>query len=138
MLNQSPFYRYNNQYIRYSTYNPAFYTQNQIRQTDSSIQNNNTEDEKFKTTNQTTDNPPIDYNVNDLENKKTNFRIGPIKVDNERISLFDFSFAFDDILIIGLIFILLLDSNCDYALIIVLGLILLNISFKDLNFFKFI
>ena len=145
MLNQFPIYRYNNPYTYHNYYNPAFFTPNKTITNIDTIHTNNIEKEELVT--QNNQNSSSQKNLNNFnlsennylsEDEKTKFNLGPIKINNDRLSLFGFSIAFDDILIIGLIFILLLDSECDYALIIVLGLILLNISFNDLNLFKLI
>lgn len=77
------------------------------------------------------------YNTADIkqnkENKSKNHRLGPIEYSSEKISLFGFSIAIDDLLILGLILILLFESDCDYALIIVLGLMFFNINLGSLN-----
>jgi hypothetical protein len=69
---------------------------------------------------------------NDVENK---FRLGPLTISNEELDIFGFSFAIDDLIIIGLMIIIFLDSDSDFVLLIILGLILFNISFSNLNIF---
>lgn len=150
MLNNYPYYRYKNPYNRFNRFNPAFFTQHNYNPNLTNIQNNyeetkereikpkheidNENNEFFLSNESINTNDSVSFQEND--NDKSKFRFGPLEISNDRLSLFGFSIAFDDLLIIGLIFILLLDSDCDYALIIVLGLILFNISFSDLNFFK--
>lgn len=52
------------------------------------------------------------------------------------LSLFGLNLEVDDLIIIGLIILLFMQSEKNYALIIILGLILLNINLNDiLNFF---
>ena len=46
--------------------------------------------------------------------------------------LFGFSFEIDDLILIGLIILLFLESDKNYALIIILGLILLNVNLGDI------
>lgn len=87
--------------------------------------------------------PPKDNNTNgtrDIENdgKDTSnaipeFRFGPLEYSNNTISLFGFSVALDDLIIIILILLMLVESDCDYALLIVLGLLLFNINFSTLD-----
>lgn len=69
---------------------------------------------------------------NETENK---FRLGPLTVSNDQIEIFGFSFAMDDLIIIGLMLILFLDSDSDFVLLIILGLMLFNVSFSSLNLF---
>lgn len=64
-----------------------------------------------------------------------NYRIGPLSIYNDKIDILGFSFAIDDLIIIGLMLIIFLDSDSDFVLLIVLGLMLFNISFSSLNLF---
>ncbi len=51
-------------------------------------------------------------------------------------NILGFSFEIDDLILIGLIILLFLESDKNYALIIILGLILLNVNLSDiLNIF---
>ena len=61
----------------------------------------------------------------------------PNNSDNaKKFNLLGFSFEIDDLIIIGLIILLFLESDKNYALIIILGLILLNVNLSDiLNIF---
>ncbi|MEG1058602.1 MAG: hypothetical protein RSD14_02860 [Clostridia bacterium] len=71
--------------------------------------------------------------------KNTEHRLGPISLNKNTLSIFGFSIEIDDLILIGLILILLLDSECDYTLLIVLGLMLFNInlgSLSNLSFFS--
>lgn len=146
MLNNYPYYRYNNIYNRFNRYNPAFFTKNNYIPSITNIQNNYEETKELEikpqnevdNENNESTNSTDNISYQKIEDDKPKFRLGPLDITSDRLSLFGFSIAFDDLLIIGLIFILFLDSDCDYALIIVLGLILFNISFSDLNFLKFI
>ena len=59
-----------------------------------------------------------------------------ISFDKNEINILGFSFEIDDLIIIGIIILLLLESEENYALIIILGLILLNVNLSDiLNIF---
>lgn len=71
-------------------------------------------------------------------NKKSTdgFKLGPLTVGKDRLDLFGFSLAFDDIILIALILILMLDPDSDFTLLIILGLILFNISFSNLKLFN--
>ncbi len=56
--------------------------------------------------------------------------------DSHSLSLFGLNLEVDDLIIIGLIILLFMQSEKNYALIIILGLILLNVNLSDiLNFF---
>lgn len=67
--------------------------------------------------------------------KENGFRIGPLTIFNDEIDVLGFSFAIDDLIIIGLILIIFLDSDSDFVLIIILGLMLFNVSLSSLNLF---
>lgn len=55
---------------------------------------------------------------------------------HDKISILGFDLEIDDLIILALIFLLLRDFNENYALIIILGLILLNVNLSDvLNLF---
>ena len=68
-----------------------------------------------------------DINSNNKEKKNRFF-----SVENNHISLFGFSLELDDLIIIALILLLLLESDENLALIILLGLILFNINLSDI------
>lgn len=160
MMNQFPYYRYNNPFNRFNTYNPAFisnnitrrplpnFNYNELNLKKESVSNNESinEEKEFSNNNDNLKNEDINIEKSDLnkENNKNNiknslknnsFNFGPISLNNDRLSIFDFSIDIDDLLILGLILILLLDAKCNYALIIVLGLMFFNISFSSLNLF---
>lgn len=67
--------------------------------------------------------------------KKEGLKLGPIDISNEKISLFGFSVQLDDLILIALILFLYFETDCDYSILIVLGLLLFNISFSSLNLF---
>lgn len=79
-------------------------------------------------------------NVKDETVKEGNsFRFGPLTVSNNRISLFGFSVALDDLIILAIVLFLIMENSCDYALLIVLGLLLLDStlgSIGELGFLK--
>ena len=51
---------------------------------------------------------------------------------SNKFNLFGFSFEIDDLILIGLIILLFLESDKNYALIIILGLILLNVDLGEI------
>ena len=58
-----------------------------------------------------------------------------ISFNNNEINLLGFSIAIDDLIIIVLIILLFFQNTKDYTLLIILGLLLFNVSFNNLNFF---
>lgn len=141
MQNNHMYYRYNRPYFMNNMYNPAFANPSFKPKTK---ENEYVED--ISKTNITKDDS-INLNENDTifnesttqeadktsKNESKMHRLGPIEYNSERLSLFGFSIAIDDLLILGLILILLFESDCDYALIIVLGLMFFNINLGSLN-----
>ncbi len=72
--------------------------------------------------------------TNNSTTRKRNNRF--FSFDKNQINILGFSFEIDDLIIIGIIILLLLESDENYALIIILGLILLNVNLSDiLNIF---
>ncbi len=110
-------YEYNNLFNQY--YNPTF-------SNTTNSNNNNAEDEK---------NNETFNNTNNENTKQNNFRLGPLQINDDNIELFGFSIAIDDLILIGIIILLFCQTNRDYTLLIILGLLLFNISFSNLNFF---
>ena len=150
MQNNYQFFRYQNPYYnRYNRFNPAFtnpnfnYTNqnnwNSKNETNKSNTNEDTSKETKNTINTINNITETDENIKEetIENKTNDtpkmHRLGPIEYNSERFSIFGFSIAIDDLLILGLILILLFESDCDYALIIVLGLMFFNINLGSLN-----
>lgn len=84
-------------------------------------------DEKKDTVSENTDTIPF----KPIENtKKPNVEKG------NKFNILGFSFEIDDLIIVGIIILLFLESDKNYALIIILGLILLNVNLSDiLNIF---
>lgn len=148
MLNYNPYYRnypysmynYRNNYNNYNNYytTSTTDTNNNIPnsndefeetiKTDSSNNNNNNNNNSETNQNITSESKP-------RNEKENGFRIGPLTVSNDQIEIFGFSFAIDDLIIIGLMLIIFLDSESDFILLIILGLMLFNISFSSLNLF---
>lgn len=139
----------------YYNYNP-FYMRNRNYYYNRNMQNisENVESEKKDTESQQSDtisfqkfynnnaNPNCDNTINESEEKihtnnstkKRNNKF--ISFDRTQINLLGFTFEIDDLIIIGIIILLLLESDENYALIIILGLILLNVNLNDiLNIF---
>lgn len=153
MQNNYQFFRYQYPYYnRYNRFNPAFTTpnfnytnQNNWNSKNETNKANTNEDTSKETKNTINNITETDENIKEetIENKnesenETNdtpnmHRLGPIEYNSERFSIFGFSIAIDDLLILGLILILLFESDCDYALIIVLGLMFFNINLGSLN-----
>ncbi len=140
---------YNN-YIPYN-YNQDNYNQNINENLSEDISENNINDENENKTeiyqNETVENSENmkdndtkkneDFTKNNKESKrddkKDGFRFGPIGYNDGTLSIFGFSLALDDLIIIALIFFLFIESSCDYSLLIILGLMLFNISISSLN-----
>lgn len=136
MFNYNPYYRnypysmynYKNNYNGYNNY-----------YTTQTIENNNISNSEKEIENNSNNNTETSQNI-DSESKSRNgkengFRIGPLTVSNDQIDIFGFTFAIDDLIIIGLMLIIFLDSDSDFVLLIILGLMLFNISFSSLNLF---
>lgn len=124
----SMYNNYRNNYTNYNNYSTASTTEfNNVNDT---IINSNE-----NTENVTEPNQNINFENNVQNEKENGFRIGPLTVSNDKIEIFGFSFAIDDLIIIGLMLIIFLDSDSDFVLLIILGLMLFNISFSSLNLF---
>ncbi len=118
-------------YHHYTSNIPNTYDEfylDKINKDDSNVVQDN---EDAKENSSCTDNSKTDRNTN---NKS--FKIGPLSFSKESINIFGFDIQIDDLILIGLILFLLIQSDCDYILIIVLGLILFNVSFDLFNIFK--
>ncbi len=124
---------YNNTYS--NSYNTTFNPMYNYFNNPTNIQNNFNEETKDNTIN-FENNPNINSTKsNDINNNNT-FRIGPIQIEDNYINLFGFSIAIDDLIIIGLMILLFFQSEKDYTLLIILGLMLFNITFSNLDFFR--
>lgn len=141
MFNENPYYR-NYRYSNYYRYNNSFiptyypnkdYKVESEKHSDSSIQNPAEEDQEtyVKKEEKKEEVPKNDFD----SSSKKQFRLGPFSINDNSINLFGFNIAIDDLIIIGLIILLLFQSETDYIIIIILGLILLNIDFSSLNLF---
>lgn len=128
------YYRYNRPYYINNMYNPAFTNPNLNTKTQNENIKDNTNDivENIEDTKDSQSNNTTNLNKDNVSTNKRH-RLGPIEYNSERLSIFGFSIAIDDLLILGLILILLFESDCDYALIIVLGLMFFNINLGSLN-----
>ena len=120
-------YNYRNNYTNYNNYSTTSTIENNINDT---ISNSNENTESTIESNQN-----INFESEPQNEKENGFRIGPLTVSNDKIDIFGFSFAIDDLIIIGLMLIIFLDSDSDFVLLIILGLMLFNISFSSLNLF---
>lgn len=133
---------YNNYYNAYPT-NPyaAFYqpyTQNLPNL--NILYQTNTDNIGSKNNQETKENlnkePILEKNVFENEEEtKESFRIGPLDISKDKISVFGFSIEIDDLILIALILFLFFETDCDYSILIVLGLMLFNISFSSLDLF---
>jgi hypothetical protein len=144
LYNYGYYYRnYRNNYgpTFYPAYNNQAYNQynNYLQIPENNIKNENlNESDKIENDNK--------INEGDNENSKEDilFRLGPIVVSNNKMSLFNYSFALDDLIIFAIVLFLVMEDSCDYALLIALGLLLLdsnkflgNLGFlKNLNLFS--
>lgn len=132
MFENSTYYqRHNNYgYRNYNNYyNPAFTTP---------YYSNNTQIPNMDYTmssefNNSSINDEHDNNINKEDDSQ--FRLGPLSIGDNSLNLFGFSIAIDDLIIIALIILLFLESDKNYTLLIVLGLMLFNFSFSNLNLF---
>lgn len=112
------FNKFNNN-LNYNQYNPNFNNQNN--------QKKDTDSTKVETI------PFKDY-TNCESNTNPNNSVSTEK--KGLFNIFGLSFEIDDLILIGLIILLFLESDKNYALIIILGLILLNVNLSDiLNIF---
>src|SRR5574344_139440 len=125
------YYPYNNAY-NYSPYTTFFnpYTQNLPNQ-EIEINQNDTPESKEKVNDEAVKNIEKDNNRN-----TSDFKLGPLEISDNKINIFGFSIEIDDLILIVLIIFLFFETDCDYSLLIVLGLILFNISFSSLDFLK--
>ncbi len=154
MFNNNTYYtRYsNNPFRRFGGFNPTFNPYIQNAHVNNNFNNTNTfnnnpttdkgnnDDDNIENDSQIENNinpsNETNNNTNNINNRANHTkRFGPINFNKNEISIFGFTIAIDDLILIGLILLLLLDTDCDYALLIVLGLILFNIDFSGLNLF---
>lgn len=141
MNNQNMYYPnyfngYNNYYRNIYNTNPytAFY--HPYNQNLPNYINNNSDINNTTSYNETISNNNIDnLTLENEENKKEGYRLGPIGISKEKLSIFGFSIELDDLILIALILFLFFETDCDYSILIVLGLILFNISFSSLDLF---
>lgn len=148
MNNQNMYYPnyysgYNNYYNNIYNSQPytAFYhpyTQNLPNNFSTNNTTNNIEN--FQEIQENKTNFSKEVNINDssdsiLKNKKESFRLGPLDISKDRLSIFGFEIAIDDLILIALILFLFFETDCDYSILIVLGLMLFNISFSSLDLF---
>lgn len=139
MFNENSYYRnyrYNNYYKYNNNFIPTYYP-NKDYDLNSSDNSNST----VATEKEDISDPRIqekkeeEQNLHSDTSSKKQFRIGPLSINDNFINIFGFNIAIDDLIIIGLIILLLFQSETDYIIIIILGLILLNIDFSSLNLF---
>ncbi len=123
--NFNPFFMQNRNYSMYN--NSNVYATNLDEKKDTVSTNNDTISfQDFYDTSKTESN----------HSKETKSKSRLFSFDKKQINLLGFTFEIDDLIIIGLIILLLLESDENYAIIIILGLILLNINLDDIfNFF---
>ncbi|MGN1012545.1 MAG: hypothetical protein ACI4ON_01785 [Clostridia bacterium] len=119
-------YNYKNNYNKgFNNFNHNYYNSNNEKKDIDSPKSETIPFQEYKQCNNT-------QNFNSsIPNKEFN------NDDNaKKFNLLGFSFEIDDLIIIGLIILLFLESDKNYALIIILGLILLNVNLSDiLNIF---
>lgn len=143
MFNQNPYYRnyrYNN-YYRYNNFIPTYYpnkdysidTEENLEVPKQDDLNDYSEDKNLNK--ETIQNEKKEESNLNSDSSKKQFRLGPLSINDSSINILGFSIAIDDLIIIGLIILLLFQSDTDYILLIILGLLLLNIDFSSLNLF---
>lgn len=125
--NYNPFYMHNRNYFYHhnnAVQNSTAIIENQKKDTESS----NDDTISFK-----------DFYPNNVHEPKVDTSTKKSRlfsIDHDKISILGFDLEIDDLIILALIVLLLRDFNENYALIIILGLILLNINLSDiLNIF---
>lgn len=133
-------YNYNNYYTNgyNNNYNSTFTPMYNYFYEQSPSYNNNqqyTPNTNVKTENTNSDIFNNEFEKRENDNKKI-FRLGPMQIEDNNINAFGFSIAIDDLILIALIILLFFQSDKDYTLIIILGLMLFNISFSNLDFFR--
>ncbi len=112
---------FNNYYPYYNTnYNKNYF-------------NNNIRPNFNNTNSQKKDIEPENSDTIPFKNLEQSEKQTPPPQDRQnKYNLFGFSFEIDDLILIGLIILLFLESDKNYALIIILGLILLNVNLSDI------
>ena len=147
MNNQNMYYpnyysNYNNYYNPMYRTNPytAFYHPYTENLPNNINLNNNVKNNNVNYSENTKDKPNninIKSHEEKLDNSKSDkdgFRFGPFDVSKNRLSIFGLSIEIDDLILIALIIFLFFETDCDYSILIVLGLMLFNISFSSLDF----
>ena len=145
MYNQNLYYpKYYPNFV--NPYNPPAYTAFYQPYTNNLpnynyIETNNTKDSRVTNDATLESNFALQNNNEDkqddsIKNKrKENFRLGPIDISKDKLSIFGFEIAIDDLILIALILFLFFETDCDYSILIVLGLMLFNVSFSSLDLF---
>lgn len=132
--------RYNSRFMPNPTFYQPYYNENSNKSTETIKEDvkENTENVDTQNVVKNEHNPTRDYQSQENTANDT-FRIGPLSVSQNRISIFSLNLAIDDLIIIGLAIFLLLEDSCDYLFVIILALILFDIrlsSLGDLSFLK--
>ncbi len=110
-----------------SMFYPNFYTYNRRPYYPNNMYNFNTATKKNVKKDIESNNDTIPFNSDVCEKCQDN---------SHSLSLFGLNLEVDDLILIGLIILLFMQSDKNYALIIILGLILLNVNLSDiLNLF---
>ena len=128
MYDYNPYYNTYYRNYNYNTnynYNPYYYPPTYTTKTYKGFSN-----EKTSTVNKNNDIP------NNSNTTEKDLKLGPLHLGNDRIEILGFSIAIDDLIIIALIILLFLQSDKDYTLLIVLGLMLFNVSLSNFDFSK--
>lgn len=89
---------------------------------ESSTNSNNRTNSKFSNENQTQN----EDNQKDINTKDRELCFGPVKICDNKISLFGFSLDIDTIIILGLIVFFIFENNFDISILIILGLLFLT------------
>lgn len=137
MFREFPYYQNYHQYYPFgSGFVPTYYPNNTISKNQANIDSSKLNpvipdlEQEIKNN----DESKLEENSSNLDSSsKKQFRLGPLSICSSSIDILGFHIEIDDLILIGLIILLLFQSDTDYILIIILGLILFNIDFSSLN-----
>jgi len=137
MFRDFPYYPNYHQYYPFgSGFVPTYYPNNTISKNQTNVDSSeiNPSIQNLEQEVKNNDESKLEETSSNLDSSsKKQFRLGPISICNSSIDILGFHIEIDDLILIGLIILLLFQSDTDYILIIILGLILFNIDFSSLN-----
>lgn len=141
--NYNPFYMHNRNYVYPRSIPNTLVKSNEIINEKKDIEPHNSDTISFQdfypsntiisnSNSSTNNNNKNNENTNTAQENNSQKKNRFFSLEKNKISILGFSFEIDDLIIIGLIILLLLESDENLMLIIVLGLILLNINLNDI------